>query len=99
MRQQRVGQQVDRVTQRPAARGVGDERDQGTVHLLDHVVDHEVLLYQPLDHRLQPWVGPTQGRQQAVVLDGVVGGHQPAVGLAVCAQGPVVLPHRHRVDV
>ena len=36
--------------------------------------------------------------EHAGVLDGVVGRDHPAVGLAVGAERPVVLPHRHRVD-
>ena len=42
---------------------------------------------------------PPQLREQRLVLEGVVHGDDPAVGLAVRAEGPVVLPHRHLVEV
>ena len=54
-----------------------------------------MLLREPVDHRSEPRVGAAQVREHAAVLDRVVRGDDPAVRLAVGAEGPVVLAHRH----
>ena len=57
-----------------------------------------MLGLQPVDHRGQAGVGPAQVREDLGVLERVVGRDGPAVGGAVGAEGPVVLPHRHLAD-
>ena len=61
-------------------------------------MDHLVLLLEPVDDRYRVRVARAQVGEDPGVLEPVVTGDQPAVRLAVGAEGPVVLAHRHRVD-
>ena len=72
--------------------------DQRPVDLVEHAGDHVVLLLEPVDDRHQRRRRGRAGAGTSTVLDRVVGRDHPAVGLAVGAERPVVLPHRHRVD-
>ena len=75
-----------------------DQRDQGPVELVEHVGDHLVLLLQAVEHRRRAPAPSGAGAGTRAVLERVVAGDDPAVGLAERAQRPVVLPHRHGVD-
>ena len=61
-------------------------------------MDDPLLGPQSVDDPSQPPAAMAQVRKHRLVFDGVVHGHHPAVGLAVGAEGPVVLPHGHLVD-
>src|SRR6478735_510971 len=58
VREQGVGQHVDRGLQPASVTLRADEPDQRPVHLLEYVVDDLVLVVQPVHHRSQPWVAP-----------------------------------------
>lgn len=75
-----------------------EDRDQGPVDGLERAVDHVVLLLEPVEDRAQGRVAAAQVREDRGVLERVVGRDQAAVGLAVGAEGPLVLPHGHLVD-
>ncbi len=77
---------------------LGHQRHEGPVDVVEHVVDDLVLLLEPVDHRHRVGVAGAQVREDPGVLEAVVPGHDAAVRLAVGAERPVVLAHRHRVD-
>jgi len=61
-------------------------------------VDHQVLLLQAVDHRLEGGIAAPQVREDLCVLEGVVAVHHGAVAGAEGAEGPVVLAERHLVE-
>ena len=77
---------------------VSDQRDEGAVDVVEDVVDDLVLLLEPRHDRRRVGVVPPQVREDRGVLEAVVPGDDPAVGLTVGAEAPVVLPHGHVVD-
>ncbi len=77
--------------------GVQEVLDQRAVDGLDRVVDDVVLLGQAIDDRLHAGVA-AQVREDRVVLERVVRGHDAAVARAERAQRPVVLAQRHLVE-
>ena len=95
VREQGVGEDVDRGLQAVEVVGVLEVVDEGAVDLLDRVVDHEVLGGEAVDHRLQLGVGLLQVGEDRVVLQRVVLGDGAAVAAAEGAQRPVVLAQRH----
>ena len=72
--------------------------DERLVDGLDRVVDDQVLLGEPVDHRLEVAVLAAQVREDRVVLERVVLGDDAAVAAAEGTQGPVVLAQRHLVQ-
>ena len=56
--------------QRP--RLVGHQRHEGPVDVVEHVVDHLVLLLEPVDDRHRVGVAGPQVREDPGVLEGVV---------------------------
>ncbi len=98
VRQQRVSEQVERQLQSAEILWRADEIDQRPVHALEHIVNHVVLLLQPVDHRGETGVRPAQMRVDLGVFERMALGHGPAVGRAVGPERPVVLPHGHLID-
>ena len=62
MREQRVGEEVDRPLQRVELLGVVDVLDERAVDGLDRVSDHVVLLGEALDHRRQTGLAGEVGK-------------------------------------
>ena len=58
-----------------------------------------VLLRQPVEHGAEVGLAAAQVGEHRAVLERVVAGDDPAVRLAVRPQRPVVLAHRHGVDL
>src|SRR5690606_17035413 len=61
--------------------------------------DDIVFLPEAVENRNQLWLRPPQVREDGAVFEGVVAGEDPAVGLAVDPEGPVVLADGHPVYV
>ncbi len=72
--------------------------DERAVDLLDRVVDDEVLVGEPLDHRLEARVAAGEVWEDGVVLEAVVLRDDGAVARAERAERPVVLAQRHVVE-
>jgi hypothetical protein len=76
-----------------------DHGHQGRVDLGDQAGDGLVLAGEAVEDGADGWVAPAQVAEQVGVLDGVMRRDHPAVGGAERAEGPVVLPHGHLVQV
>src|SRR5215813_8664077 len=96
--EQRVGEDVHRLLEPGEVSGVAQVIHQCLVDVAKHLVDDLVLVGQPVDHRAQARLARAQVREDRLVLEHVVPGHEPAVGGAVRAEGPIVLPDGHLAD-
>jgi hypothetical protein len=93
-----IGDEVEHLLQLLGAGAlVSDEGDERPVEMVEKFGDDLVLFLETIEDRTDA-VDTTQVRKDADVLQGVVAGDDPAVLLAVGAEGPVVLPQRHPVD-
>src|SRR6266550_1328479 len=99
MGEQRVGEDVHRLLEAGEIGGVAQMIHQRLVDVVQHLMDDLVLVGQPVDHRLQARLPGPQMREDRLVLEHVVPGHEPAVIGAVRAEGPVAAPHGHLVDL
>ena len=72
--------------------------DQSLVDIVQHVMDDLVLVGQPVDHRAEARFACAQMWEDRLVFQYVVPRHEPAVGGAVRAEGPVVVPDGHLAD-
>src|SRR5256884_1559856 len=96
--EQRVGEDVHRLLEAGEISGLAQMIHQRLVDVVQHLMDDLVLVGQPVDHRLQAHLPCPQVREDRLVLEHVVPGHEPAVIGAVRAERPVILPHGHLVD-
>src|SRR5689334_14506706 len=78
--------------------GLAATPDEGLVHALDNLVDDYVFMLEPVDHRNQTGVGLAQVREDRPVLQAVMRSDHAAIGSAVSAERPVVLPQRHLLE-
>ena len=91
MGEERVAEEVDRRLEAVEVGRPRDVVDEGAIDRLDRVVDDEVLVLQPLDHRAEPGLAAHEMREDRVVLEPVVLGDDAAVARAERAERPVVL--------
>src|SRR6266536_565640 len=98
MGEQGVGEDVHRPLEPGEVRGVAQMIDQCLVDVVQHLMDDLVLVGQPVDHRAEARFACAQMREDRLVFEHVVPPHEPAVGGAVRAEGPIVLPDCHLTD-
>jgi hypothetical protein len=78
--------------------GIGHEFDQGTLEVLEHVMDDGVLFGEPIDHRLEICFAGAQMREDVGVLKTVMQSDHAAVRSTVGTYGPIVLSDRELVE-
>ena len=98
MRQERGRQDIDRLVDLRKISRALHQVDQSAVDVLHDLVDGHVLGFEPVYDRRQARVGLAQMREDGPVFKSVVTSDDRAVGSAVRAERPVVLPHRHLAD-
>ena len=93
---ERVGQVVNRTLDGVMVLRSCHVFDESAVDLLDRVMDDEVLLGQPIDHRSELRLAAGKVRKHQCVFGAVMLGRDPAVAGTEPAQRPVVLAQRSR---
>jgi hypothetical protein len=68
------------------------------IDLVEYLVDGLVFLAESVEHRAELGIAGTEVGKDRLVVDAVVCSGHPAVGRAVGAECPVVLPQGHLVD-